>query len=90
MPSWITATSADVPPTSKLSTSEAPTRAATSAAPMTPEAVPESSIATGSVLPSAAAMIPPFDLVIIGGAGTPASRSAFSSEPMYAATRRCT
>ena len=57
-------------------------RAAASAAPMAPDAVPDSSMAMGRALPSSAAMMPPFDLVIIGAAGTPASRSAACSEPI--------
>ncbi len=48
---------------------------------MTPDAVPESSMFTHAVLPSATFMIPPLDLVTIGGAVMPRSRSAVSSEP---------
>ena len=51
-----------------------------SAAPITPDAVPDNSMAIGLVLPSSAAMMPPFDLVIIGTAGTPASARADCSD----------
>ena len=49
---------------------------------MAPEAVPDSNMAMGSVLPSSAAMMPPLDLVIIGSPGTPAPRNAACSEPI--------
>ena len=70
------ATSALVPPTSNDSTFLAPASAAMRAAPITPEAVPDSSIWIGADLPSSARMTPPFDLVIIGSGVTPASFSA--------------
>ena len=53
---------------------------ATWLAPMTPDAVPESSICTEWRLPSSALITPPFDFVMSGAALTPASLRAASSE----------
>ena len=53
----------------------------TGAAADNPAAVPERIIWTQSFLPCSAVMIPPFDLVRRGSAGTPTSLSAFCSEP---------
>ena len=69
-PSKITATSALVPPTSKLSTCERPILLATFDAPITPAAVPDNNIEIGSRLPSSADITPPLDFPISGNAGT--------------------
>ena len=70
------ATSALVPPMSSVIALGASQSRATYAPPITPAAVPDSTICTQSVLPRSARIIPPFDLVTNGSAGTPISLSA--------------
>lgn len=72
----MSATSALVPPMSRLSAFSTPASRATNAAPITPAAVPESSMSTQADFPSSAAMMPPLDLVIIGSGSTPMPFSA--------------
>ena len=74
------ATSALVPPTSRLIASGQPASLAAKLAPMTPAAVPERIICAHALLPCSALITPPFDLVTSGSAGTPAARSAPCSE----------
>ena len=80
-PFSMTLMSAEVPPMSSVRACGTPACRARNAAPITPEAVPDSSIPTQAVLPSAAPIMPPFDFVTIGAAGTPRSASAPSSRP---------
>ena len=80
-PSTIRAKSAEVPPMSRVSTRFSPACLASQAAPMTPDAVPESSMLTHARLPSAAFIRPPFDRVSIGRAGTSRPASRASSAP---------
>ena len=76
------ATSALVPPTSKLIAFGKPANSAIWLAPMTPDAVPDRrASARRPLLPCSALMTPPFDLVTRAGAGTPASPSAACREP---------
>ncbi len=75
------ATSALVPPISRVRALATPAWRARNDAPMTPDAVPDSSMLTQDVRPISALMMPPFDLVIIGGALTPRSARARSSDP---------
>ena len=57
---------------SRLRTLSTPAWRATKPAPMTPAAVPDSSICRQADLPSSAVMTPPFDLVTMASAPTPA------------------
>ena len=61
---------------SRLRTLSSPAWRATKPAPMTPAAVPDSSICRQADLPSSAVMTPPFDLVTMASAATPAWRRA--------------
>ncbi len=75
----MTATSALVPPMSKVISRSKPAALPTNAAPITPAAGPESSVSTGRRPASAAGMMPPFDLVDSTGARMPRSRIPASS-----------
>ena len=77
-PSSTTAMSALVPPTSSVMTFGKPARPATYAAPMTPDAGPESSVAAARVRAAATGMMPPLDFVTYGMAGAPRAASACS------------
>ena len=72
VPSRMKATSALVPPTSRLMVLPKPESFETKLAPMTPAAVPERIICAQALLPSSALITPPFDFVTMGSAGTPA------------------
>jgi hypothetical protein len=74
------ATSAEVPPMSRLMTLSRPAWRAAKPAPITPAAVPDSSICRQACLPSSAVITPPFDFVTIASAATPAFFSACCSE----------
>ena len=78
-PSITTATSALVPPISSVTAFSTPQARATKAPPITPDAVPDSTMFTQEVFPSSADMTPPFDLVMSGSAGTPLLRRASSN-----------
>ncbi len=67
-------TSVEVPPMSKVTTSENPAAAAAQIAPVTPPAGPESTVRTGSCLVSSVVSSPPLDCTIQSGPG--ASRSS--------------
>ena len=74
------ATSALVPPMSRLIVSVVCVIFATWAAPITPAAVPERSACEQSLLARDAVITPPLDFVIMAVAGTPAFESVASSE----------
>ena len=70
-PSTISAKSAEVPPISSVRMRLSPACRASQAAPITPEAVPESSMETQSRRPAPAVISPPLERVSIARAGTP-------------------
>ena len=78
-PPSTTAMSALVPPTSSVITFGRPAWPATYAAPITPDAGPDKSVATVWRRAAATGMMPPFDFVTCGVAGTPRAASAASN-----------
>ena len=77
-PSSTTAMSALVPPTSSVITFGRPACVATYAAPITPDAGPESKVVTVCARAAVTGMMPPFDFVTCAVAGTPRAGSACS------------
>ena len=78
-----TATSALVPPMSKVITRSWPACRATNDAPMTPAAGPESNVSTGRRPASDAVMTPPLDFVESTGAPMPSPRRPRSRSSKY-------